>query len=349
MRTIDADAHVIETERTFEFMDAADRKFAPRVLTQRSGENKLANDGSIQTEHWLIDSRVLGKDKIIDSSTPEAAREMSDVGARLKHMDELEIDVQVLYPTFFLRPVTQKKNISTALTKSYNRWLADIWKQGQGRLRWVAMPPLHSMEDVADELSWAKDNGACGVFLNSLECERQLSDPYFYPLYAAAEKLQLPLCVHSGINSMTVHDFYADTSFSQFKLSVIGAFHALVMTAVPPMFPAARWAFVEVSAQWIPYVLNDLKVRFRKRGRRLPENVLKDYNMFVACQVTDDLPMVLPYSGEDNLVIGTDYGHTDTSSEIEALRILKTRGSIPARVVDKILGANPCRLYGLDA
>jgi predicted TIM-barrel fold metal-dependent hydrolase len=347
LRTVDADAHVLETERTFAFMDEADRKYAPTVWMQTGGMRTAANDGSNHNQHWLVDGRVLNKDKNKDSSTPETAREMSDVDSRLKHMDELEIDVQVLYPTIFLRPVTQRSKICRALTQSYNRWLAEIWKKGHGRLRWVAMPPLLSMQHVADELAWAKDNGACGVFLNGLECERLLSDPYFYPLYEEAEKLDLPLCVHAGINSMTVHDFFADSSFSQFKLSVIGAFHTLIMEGVPSKFPKARWAFIEVSSQWIPYVLNDLSVRFRKRGRRLPKNVLQDYNMYVACQVTDDLPMVLPYSGEDNLVIGTDYGHSDTSSEIEALRLLKTRSNIPGTVIDKILGPNPCRLYGL--
>ena len=121
-----------------------------------------------------------------------------------------------------------------------------------------------------------------------------------------------------------------------------------MMEGIPAMFPKARWAFIEASSQWVPYVLNDLSVRLRKRGRRLPENPLKAYNMYVTCQVTDDLPMVLPYAGEDNLIIGTDYGHSDTSSEIEALRLLKERGTIPAGAIDKILGANPCRLYGLD-
>lgn len=349
MRTVDADAHVLETERTFELMDEADRKFAPTVLFRRDGDSKRGNDGSSYSEHWLIDSRILNKNKNKDSAAPEASREMTDVHARLKHMDDLNIDVQVLYPTVFLRPVTQRPQINRALSKSYNRWLAQIWKQGHGRLRWVAMPPLLCMEEVAGELAWAKDNGACGVFLNALECERILSNPYFYPLYEQAEKLDLPLCIHAGINSMTVHDFFADTSFSQFKLSVIGAFHALVMEGIPAKFPKARWAFVEASAQWIPYVLNDLSVRFRKRGRRLPDNLLKSYNMYVTCQVTDDLPMVLPYAGEDNLIIGTDYGHSDTSSEIEALRLLKEHGTIPAAAIDKILGANPCRLYGLDS
>jgi predicted TIM-barrel fold metal-dependent hydrolase len=67
----------------------------------------------------------------------------------------------------------------------------------------------------------------------------------------------------------------------------------------------------------------------------------------VACQTDDDLPYVLKYSGEDNLVIGTDYGHNDTSSEILALRKLKEEGAVPSHIVNKILDNNPKTLYSL--
>src|SRR5262245_65220646 len=103
---------------------------------------------------------------------------MLSVKARLAHMDKLGIETQVLYPTLFLRPVVQEAERERALCKSYNRWMADLWHQGKGRLRWVAKPPLHLLEKVPaavrDELNWAKNNGACGIFMRGLECERSL-------------------------------------------------------------------------------------------------------------------------------------------------------------------------------
>jgi predicted TIM-barrel fold metal-dependent hydrolase len=248
----------------------------------------------------------------------------------------------------FLRPLTERPRISTMLAKSYNRWLAEIWKKGKGRLRWAAIPTLLEMHKLRDELAWAKENGACAIFLNGLEFHKQLSDPYFYPLYEAAEEFDLALCLHAGINSMAIHDFYIDDAFAKFKLPIVGAFHNLVMQGIPQKFPKARWGFIEVSAQWVPYVLKDLRHRLMRAGKRLPPEPLKALNFYVACEVNDDLAMVLPYAGEDNLVIGTDYGHSDSSTEIEALRLLKKDGTVPAAVIDKILGDNPSRLYGLS-
>ncbi|HEY4135813.1 MAG TPA: amidohydrolase family protein [Alphaproteobacteria bacterium] len=347
MRTIDSDAHVIETARTFAYMQEHDPKNAPLVLTQTAGTPRKNNSGGLHKEHWLIDNRSIPKDKIVDNATSESAREMTDIAARLKHMDELEVDVQVLYPTMFLRPLTERPEIATGLAQSYNRWLGEIWRQGQGRLRWVAIPPLLEMDRVRDELAWAKDHGACGIFLNGMEFNKSLSNPYFFPLYEAAQELDLALCLHAGINSFTVNDLFIDDAFMKFKLSIVGAFHNLVMQGIPQKFPKARWGFIEVSAQWVPYALKDLKHRLMRAGKRMPKNLLKECNMYVACEVNDDLEMILPYAGEDNLVIGTDYGHSDSSTEIEALRLLRNGARIPATAIDKILGDNPKALYGL--
>lgn len=346
-RTIDADAHVLENPYTWEFIDPAFKKFTPMVVT--SSEGQVAASGNLQKEYWVIDNRIQPKEANVGMDTTQTSREMKDIAARLKHMDELQIDIQVLYPTIFLRPITQNVQCELALTQGYNRWLAEIWKHSSGRLPWVAMPPLLSMDKMRDELTWAKDNGCCGVFLRGLETERRLSDPYFFPLWEIATDLDLPLCLHSGTGAFQVHDFFnGDSGFSRFKLAVVSAFHELLFTGIPSQFPKTRWGFVEVSSQWLPYVLNDLGLRFKRRGKRLSPTVLKDNRFYVAVQVTDDLKQIVDLVGEDNLVVGTDYGHNDTSSEIKALRLLKTDGQLKPAVVDKILGDNARALYGLN-
>ena len=68
--------------------------------------------------------------------------------------------------------------------------------------------------------------------------------------------------------------------------------------------------------------------------------MLKDKRVYVTCQTDDDLDYILGYAGEDNLVIGTDYGHSDNASEIEALRKIRNEGKFAAHVIDKILDDN---------
>ena len=348
MPTIDADAHVLETPETWRYLADREERFRPMVVSYRSGGATHGIQGNVQEQFWVIDDRLLPMQFNVGFDTTAEAREMRDIAARLAHMDELEIDVQVLFPTLFLRPCTDKLEIELALARSYNRWLADIWKAGRGRLRWVAVPPLLSMDRVRDELAFARDNGACGIFMRGLECERRLSDPYFYPLYEIAQDLDLAVCLHSGNGSFTVHEFFRDDrSFMKFKLQVVGACHALLMAGTPAMFPKVRWGFIEVSSQWVPYMLNDVEKRFKMFGRPFSKSILADNRIYVGCETTDDLAYVVGCAGEDQLVIGTDYGHADQATEIEALRRLRGASGLSDRVIDKILRDNPARLYDL--
>ena len=339
--TIDSDAHVIETDRTWEYMDGPARAFRPALVTQDAG------DGS-QRQFWLIEGRAHGRANI-GLDTAQASREMADIAARLRHLDELEIDVQVLYPSLFLRPLTRRPDVEIALCESYNRWLADIWSQAKDRLRWAAVLPLLSMERALEELGFAREHGACAVFMRGIEGELSLDNPYFFPLYDAVSALDMPIGIHAGNNSFFWNDlFLGDSGFSRAKLAVVSAFHSLVFGGVPSRFPRLRVGFIEVSSQWVPHAVHDLARRFERRGKPFDRyNVLRDNRLFVACQTDDDLAYVLKYAGEDNLVIGTDYGHNDTATEIEALRHLRQQGEVSAAAIAKILDDNARALYGL--
>jgi predicted TIM-barrel fold metal-dependent hydrolase len=348
MPTVDADAHVIESMTTWSYLREGEERFLPIITEQTAGQKMRNADGRVQREFWVINGRVHNRDRNLGSNTSEESREMQEVSARLEHMDALDVDVQILFPTLLLRPIADNAPLEYALARSYNRWLAEIWEKGGGRLRWAVVPPLLSPDKLRDELVFGKENGACAVFMRPLECEKPLTDEYFFPLYEIASDLDLAICVHLGNGSFEVHDFFGrDTTFTKFKMPMIGCFHSLVFKGTPKKFPDLRWGLIEASADWLPFIINDLRQRLRRDGKRIDDDVLGANNIYVTCQVEDDLPRVIEAAGEDNLVIGTDYGHSDFSTEIEALRLLKTDNSLAPRVIDKILWDNPRALYGL--
>jgi predicted TIM-barrel fold metal-dependent hydrolase len=355
MGFIDADAHVIETAQTWNFMLEEERRFAPELLVS-------ARNG---VEFWRIEERVFPNSNL-GLNVPEDARDLTDVNSRLAHMDSLGIDIQVLYPSLFLRPLTARADVELALCRGYNRWLAEIWKLGQGRLRWVVVPPLRSLDRAMEEIHLGKDNGACGVFMRAFEGERLLSDSGLFAVYEEAQRLDLPICVHAGTGSFDYYDHFGQDVFSRFKLPSVGAFNNLIYQGVPEKFPNLRWSFVETTSQWIPYAGNDLIIRtaaerefqrkysghvlsqVRPKERKLAaETLLHDNRIYVACQTSDDFRYVVDYAGEDNLVVGTDYGHADYSNDIEAIQTLARGGKISALLAQKILVDNPKRLYGL--
>jgi len=285
------------------------------------------------------------------TGTSEETRELASIEARLRHMDELGVDVHVLYPTLFLNPVTGNADVEAALYKTYNRWMSEIWEKGHGRLHWAVLAPTLTMGRALEEVRRGKEHGACAVFLRGSEGNRVLSDPYFYPLYEEAIRLDLPICIHAGNGSFLIDDLYiADgAAISRSKLPALGAIHDIILSRVPERFPKLRFGMIETSASWVPYLCHDLEARLeRMYDERVDRStILRDNHIWVACQTNDDLPYVLQYAGEDRLVIGSDYGHADTASELEALRRIKSARTLPAHVVDKILDDNPRALYGL--
>jgi uncharacterized protein len=342
MAAIDADAHVLETPRTWDYLEPSEEQYRPRVVRAPGPGN------GPEVDWWVVDGRLRTKGTNVGEDTPEASREMKDIALRLQHMDELGVDVQVLYPTIFLNPLTRRPEVELALSRSYNRWLGDIWEHGKGRLRWAAVLPLMTMDLALRELEWARNHGACAVFIRGLEGDRRLTDPYFYPLYERASNLDVPICIHSANGNFENFELYdGEAGFARFKMPNVGAFHSIVYTRLPERFPKLRWGFIEISAQWVPYVIHDLRKRFRRRSDSLPEDIMGEYRIYVACQTDDDLPYVLQYAGDERLVIGSDYGHADTATEIEALRLLKENPALDPRVIDKILDDNARALYSL--
>ena len=336
---IDADAHVIENDATWDYMLETERPFKPQLV--RNGEGETASD-CLLIDGRLIPWTNIGKD------VPQASREMTDPSGRIAHMDELGIDVQVIYPTIFIFPFTRRPEVDLAICRSYNRWMADAVKKAPDRFRWVMVPPLLDMRIALEELKFGKANAACGIFMRGLEADRSLSDPYFFPLYEEASRLDLPICIHSGNGSLTGYELFVDDpGFCKFKLAVIGAFHSLVYFGIPQKFPNLKIGVIEVGAQWLPHAMRDLARRYARRGKVLQQNLLAESRVYITCQNDDDIPYILKCAGEDNLLMGTDYGHSDNASELLALRALGEKGELKPETVNKILYHNPKRFYGI--
>jgi predicted TIM-barrel fold metal-dependent hydrolase len=350
MPVIDADCHVIENDHTWDYFDEAEKSLQPLSLVstrpETEGRRFMSVDGRVRSVGFAEARGGAGEEMSGYSQTSAATRTLADVQARIRHMDELGVDVQVLYPTLFLTEQTARPKTEAALCRSYNRWLADIWEQSDNRLRWAAVLPLLDMKESLNQLRWSVEHGACAIFMRGYEGRRTLSDPYFYPLYEEGQRLNVPVCVHAGCANTAFRELARET-FSVAKIPVISSFHAILTNEIPTKFPELRFGFIEAAATWLPYVITDLRRRLIREGKELSDRPLADNRMYVTCQTNDDLPFVLKYAGEDNLIIGSDYGHADTSAELDALRNLHETTPVSPEVIKKILEDNPKALYGL--
>ena len=80
--------------------------------------------------------------------------------------------------------------------------------KSNNRLRWVTVLPLKSVDASIQQMHEAKQNGAVGIFFSGIIGSLTLNNPHFMPIYAEAEKLGLPICVHTGQSSRHLLDFF---------------------------------------------------------------------------------------------------------------------------------------------
>lgn len=357
-KVIDADAHVIETEKTWDYLEPSERKFRPQIYGSPDDSTR---------QYWVLDGKIRGfrfatlteQQLEVESKkagrsfrTPQAARELDDVDLRLAHLDKLGIGVQILHNTMWIEQVTDQSDAEIALCMSWNRWMSDVWKKGRGRLRWSCVVPAMTIEESLRQMRFAKENGSVAVCLRPLETGRHLVDPYFYPIYDEATRLDMALAIHIANASPGFLDYLSPRydkggGLAPFRLPAIMTCFSLIMSEIPRVFPDLRWGFIESSAQWVPWIVNETIRRSGASGQRIPRNPLNAFKIYITAQTDDDFPFIFKYAGEDNIIIGTDYGHTDASSEIDAITVFKGLKDVSDLAKQKVLSDNPRALFAL--
>jgi predicted TIM-barrel fold metal-dependent hydrolase len=187
--------------------------------------------------------------------------------------------------------------------------------------------------------------------LHGLEGSRSLADPYFYPVYEAAQAEDLAICVHTGPGCgplLEMADYRYMGGFGQNRVLPLVAFHDLLSRHVPERFPSLRFGFIESTASWVPFMLHFLQRETRgvvKTGHG--PALFAENRLYVACEADEDLPYLTDHIGPEHIILGSDYGHADQSAELDALATLPSRDGVDDSLAQRILIDNPQRFYGL--
>ncbi|HSF46810.1 MAG TPA: hypothetical protein VLA73_00420, partial [Burkholderiales bacterium] len=82
----------------------------------------------------------------------------------------------------------------------------------------------------------------------------------------------------------------------------------------------------------------------RARNRAKVDQWLGE-RVFVSCAIDDELSYVINKAGDDFVVTATDFPHGDAFRQDQLAHGLKSRGDLSDQTIEKILCANPQRLY----
>ncbi len=360
---IDADTHIAEGEAMWSMMDK--EMYGRRPVLLKGPEDTLYGP---RNAFWLIDGNIFpkpngkGSFRLITPSASKletargdihlAYREMTDIPGRLSDMDKLGVEIQVVFPTLFLIYITDDAALDVALARAYNRFIAQACTKSGSRMRWVVVPPLHSAEQSVQEIKWGKDHGAVGVFFRGIEGHRTLDNPYFNPIYQAASDTNLPILIHTGAGCplfLSLFDVERNHTFGHSRVQPLFAFRDLIANKIPEQFPKLRFGFIEASAGWVPFMMHIIKRLFREKWKfSSDQDMFREYRIFVAAEADEDVSYIAGYTGEDHLIIGSDYGHQDPSEERQLVAAMRAREDIPRALTDKMFFENPKLLYPLN-
>ena len=187
----------------------------------------------------------------------------------------------------------------------------DVWAKAGNKIRYVVIPPLRDIDASISELRYGKEHGACGVFFRGIEGDRTLDDPYFFPVYEEAQVSGAP-DLHPpgpGCAALTTSLTFAAATPS-LTVGFPQSWHSVTwlqtrsrscfLDSAGALLRQAHPGFLRhVSAAW----------NSSRAGRFWGPGLFDKYNMWISYEVEEDLPYLLKYIGEDDIVVGTDYGH----------------------------------------
>jgi predicted TIM-barrel fold metal-dependent hydrolase len=293
------------------------------------------------------------------------AREF-DAESHLQAMDIEGIDVAILYGTRGRQVQMHddlEPELAAALARAHNNWTHDYCAVNPKRLKFAAQLSFHDVGLAAKEARRAvRELGAVAVIGTPNPVNgRHIHDASFEPLWETIEELGVPVGFHpTRISSL--RDDIARRFLKHPNGRVLGtaahnpiehmlAFASLALGGVFERHPKLRCAFLEGTCGWLPWWLWRLDELWEKfgPGSEIQLSTLPSKYFFRQCYVATDadeaaLKQVVEAVGDDNIVVSTDYPHSDGLFP-EAINEFIALEGISDKTKTKILWDNCARLY----
>lgn len=379
MRVADCDMHVFEPPDLWQrYIEPAYRHAAPIGLTEMRRDMRVKVKSHVILRMGPVrpvDPQAGGAWKSAHDEAYAAAeaRQWDPISQRAA-MDAEGIDVAVLFPTrglFVLGLDTPEQmgsdglepGFAAAIARAYNDWMRDFCATDPARMFGCGMVAPHDVASAVAEVERCITQlGFKAIFLAPGTVNRKpWHHPDYDPLWAACERLNVPICFHGGGQNFLRPDFSLEVldklmmwhTFSQ-PLGIMTVLVSLTAGGVFERFPALRAGLLEGNCSWAPWLLYRLDEHHEWLGRlEAPELRMRpsEYfrrNCFLAVEADEEtVDQYVARFGDDNLVFSTDYPHAD-SKYPHAVDAFTGLPLSPASQ-RKILWDNFSRLYAIPA
>ena len=378
LRVMDSDLHTMEPDGLWEqYLEEPFRGWPPRFARASEGP---PNQPTIRIGDLTI-GEVTVRPKLVRANADLHRRAVArhphnqvaaargyDAETHLGAMDIEGIDVAILYGTRGRQVLMHDDldpQVAAALARAHNNWTRDFCAINPGRLKFAAQLAFHDIPGAIGEAKRAvRELGAVAVIGNPNPINgRHIHDPAFEPLWSAIEELGVPVGFHPTGQSSLRDDIarrYLDTPNGRVigvagrnPVELMMAFGSMAAGGVLERHPGLRCAFLEGTCGWLPWYLWRLDEAWEKFGPGSEIQIAHTPSQyfFRQCVVATDadekpLRQVIEAIGDDNIVVSTDYPHSDGLFPKAIEEFVHLEG-VTDKSKSKILWDNCARLYNL--
>lgn len=381
---VDADTHILEPADIWS--SRLPSKYAdvmPRVeLYPESGHHHWRIG-----EHWLspVGQAAQAGWKEYPPSFPWEFEECDsgtyDSTDRLARMDQYGIDVQLLYPNIIgfhaAHIIELGSEVAELCVTAYNDFSIEWSSVDPRRLIPMAMLPFWDLDASVKEMKRCAELGFKGIlFANKFEQIGlpRFVDPYWDPIYAAAQEMGLPINFHVGFGNWEGH-LSAENMRQWREMAGEARLAAVLRGTQAPMrqsevlgdllvsglcerFPRLKLVSVETGFGHLPFYLEALDWQWKAWGNRsLPLLPSEYFTRQCFCTFWFDrvsLPLLAAYP--DNFMFSTDYPHPTSLSPgpcggtelMPSDWVAEAFSAIDPALAAKALYGNAAKIYGLD-
>ena len=377
---ISVDDHVLEPPNVWvDRVAAKDRDRAPHMELE-NGLDYWVYDGKRYPSSGL--SAVAGKSKEEFSPEPLPYSEMRagcyDSVARLDDMDRAGVLASLCFPTITrfcgqLFMEAGDREFGFVCLQAYNDWMIDEWcGSAPGRYIPLTLIPMWDPALAAEEMARGAEKGATAFCFSENPAPLGLPtihdvDRYWDPVMAAANDLEMVVCMHVGSSSQVPtiapdSPFMANLAWGANRTS--GTMLSWLFSGLFTRFPNLKIALSEGEIGWIPYFLEraeqvlDKQRYWVQRGVQFMEHATTDVDLdsidvrelfaghVFGCFIDDAHGIAsIDEIGEDNIMCETDYPHSDSTWPDCIGVVQRLIKDLPEPVQYKILRGNAERLY----
>jgi aminocarboxymuconate-semialdehyde decarboxylase len=277
--------------------------------------------------------------------------QLVDPGRRLRDMDAMGVDRQVLSPPppfgFFHTLPAER---ALALCRLLNERFAATVARHPDRFLGLATVPLQEPDLAAEELVRAvRDLGLHGVEIASRVGDGNLDDPGLRPFFAAAQRLGCPVFIHStrGLGANRLRSYHLGNLIGNPTEDAIAA-ASLIFGGVLDDFPGLR-VYIAHGGGSCPYVVGrwDRGWRVRAEARHLagpPSGYLHRLGFDSLTHGAEQLRYLLAAAGSGQVLLGSDYPYD--MGEPDPVGAL-TRAGLSNAERTQVAGANAAEWFGI--